>query len=57
MSDETTNLYIGDELFVGVTPDSFAELIQRFMGDEAADYYDWLRGLELCRTVRGGKPR
>lgn len=42
MNDETTNLYIGEEFFVGVTPESFVELIRRFMGDEAADYYDWL---------------
>ena len=39
MNEETTNLYVGKEFFAGVTPESFAELIKRFMGDEAAAYY------------------
>lgn len=42
MNDDATNLYIGEELFVSVTPESFHELIKRFMGEEAAAYYDWL---------------
>lgn len=51
MIDCTTSLYIGEEFFAGVTPDSFADLIKRFMGDEAAAYYhDLISPNDRCCT-------
>lgn len=39
---ETTHLYVNGELFVHVTPETFSDMISRYMGNDAKDYFDEL---------------
>lgn len=51
---ETTHLYVNGELFVHVTPDTFSDLVSRYMGSEAKAYFDDLIADLIQRCMAQG---